>query len=189
MINNYIKSIQINDENRYLVIYFKNKVLNENGDNLTIKNFKLKLNINNIISKLNINKIFINDEISYTIFFNINNNTIIKNSKIIVELEDIVNYNFDELSKNQYNNSIFLNYNINITPNLVINKIKKNTNSSNSYINYINKSSPLLAFNENKKKFYLEQINNYNNFYGKIPKKYPKSYYSNSYNLFYKPSL
>ena len=199
MVNNYIKHITISDENNYIIIYFKNNVYNPDGNYLSNNNFKIYLKDSNIYEELIIENIIKNDSNSYSIFFNINNNFNTNNSQIFIELIDIISNNNKKLNNIQSINSVYINV-INDTNNIEFDlDIKEFNNNKNiktkkiiiqetPYVNYINKSSPLLAFNNNKIQFYKNQINQYNNFYGKKISKYPKSYYLTSYNKIYKPS-
>ena len=178
IINNYIKDLTINNDNNYIIVYFKDNIYTVDGEDLTKNNFTLSIKSNNIYSDIPIDNTIKNDSFSYTLFFNLDNFILTKNTNIFIELVNIVNFEYNELNNIQNNNYVSIYYNFDIIP-----KISNNV----PIHTYINKSSPLLAYNKNKKLYYHSQINNYSSFYGTIIPKYPKSYYESSYSKMFKP--
>ena len=183
MINNYIKNLTISDHNNYIIIYFKNNIFNIDGGNLTQDNFTLDIKINNIYSDITIDTIIKNDNVSYTLFFKLDNFILVKNANIFIKLLNVINFEYKYLNTIQYDNYIYIKYVHDIVQDIKNNKMPTTTPIDN----YINKSSPILAYRENKKKYYESQINNYPLFYGTIIPKYPKSYYHSSYKKIHKP--
>ena len=198
MINNYIKDITISNDNNYIIIYFNNNVYSLDGNYLNNENFKLYIKEYNDYEEITLDKVIKNDSASYSIFFKLNNNFYINNTQIFIELYNIKSNNNEKLTKIQNNNSVYLNIDddIDFYNNDNLNNINTKTVQNSQqpkipqtpYIKYINKSSPMLAYNNNKIMFYKNQINKYNEFYGKRIPKYPKSYYETSYSKIFKPT-
>jgi|SaaInlStandDraft_7_1057024.scaffolds.fasta_scaffold14241_2 hypothetical protein len=186
IINNYIKNLSINNDNNYIIVYFKDNIYTIDGEDLTTNNFKLSIKSNNIYSDIPIDNTIKNNSFSYTLFFNLDTFILTKNTNIFIELINIVNFEYNELNNIQNNNYVSIYYNFDIKPNIIPN-VSNNVSNNVSIRTYINKSSPLLAYNKNKKLYYHSQINNYLSFYGTIIPKYPKSYYESSYSKIFKP--
>ena len=190
MNSNYIKNLVLSDNNNKLVIYFINNVYDCDKKDLTKINFRLHLLCYDLYKQIEVNDILKNDNDSYTLFFDIDYNFIDNNTVILVELVNVLDYNYNFLKSYQNNNSINIHYTKNYKPyNVNTNQVKKvSNNKQQKHFNYLSKSSPLLAYQNNLKIHHLKKINNYNEFYGKMKTKYPQSYYLTSYNKFFKPA-
>lgn len=194
--NNYIKDITIDKNNNFITVYFLNNAYNIDGSYLTNKNFKLYIKDYFIYKEIAFDKVLKNNSDSYTIFFNIEDEYYTKNTRIFVELLNVISNSNSKINNIQNNNSVYLNIEFN-TQDYIKNiheisvteceKTKNKVKSTSPHINYINKSSPALAYNNNRIEFYKNQISKYNDFYGKKVSKYPKSYYSTTYDKIFKP--
>lgn len=200
MINNYIKNIIISENNNKLVIYFKNNVFNESGNDLNIYNFRLHLLLIDIYQEIELTNILKNDNDSYTLFFEIEDIHIKNDSVILIELLSIFNEKNKKLNSIQDNNYCYLNINeyenqhnyfekkVYVKKKLLFNTNLNNV-SLNNYEKYINRSSPLLAYQNNQKNFRLAQIRNQKINLSTRLKKYTNSYYSTSYDKKFVPTL
>ena len=188
MTNNYITKQILSETNNKLIIYFKNNVYNCEKNNLDLSNFKLYLLSHSLYSEIDIKNILKNDNKSYILFFELDQNYIDNKSNLLIELIDVYDNELKLLSNYQINNNVSLNYSNNIKPYNIKNN-NQHLLKKHPQLNYIVKSSPQLAYQANLKIHNITKINNYNNFFGNQIKKYPKSYYSTSYNKFFKPTL
>lgn len=190
MNNNYIKNQVLSEENNKLIIYFINNVYNCEKNNLDLSNFKLYLLSHSLYNEIDIKNMLKNDNDSYILFFDLNQNYIDNKSILLIELIDVYDYEYKILSNYQINNNVSLNYPNDIKPyNIKVNYNNQDFFKKHPQLNYIIKSSPQLAYQANLKINNITKINNYKNFFGNQIKKYPKSYYSTSYNKFFKPKL
>lgn len=111
MINNYIKNITIDDNNKFITIYFMNSVYNDEGFYLNESNFILYLKVYNNYIDLPIKSVIKNDASSYTLFYALKKNQDIGyNPLIFVELDSVINYKNEKLDDIQNNNTVYIHY-------------------------------------------------------------------------------